>query len=281
MSKLRKFVLPGLGILLAAACALVLVVVIGGLSRSQGDTEDTEAAEPPAPATATVAPWTTKEVPPDAVHVGGNSRTVVVRLAVPDGGENCARNVKLTKVNENDVAVFAKLTYDTRYPNIKGPCYDRAPTQTDLPLTADQPIGSRDLVVNEDHLNRWHHWGVGYGHCSAEAGCVLPADHCDSGLLDATVRIGDPRFQDSPLTSLDVRGCDPAWLVFDRRVGGCDDLARPCTDALQGHRYYYRWGGSKGWLPVAKGERGGCDDVHAAEPKFPSGLCAGLTPVPN
>jgi hypothetical protein len=210
MSFLRKFGLPALGILVALAAVLVMLVYTvpsAGPRADHRDPADTAeiSAEPTDPnkTGAPLAEWETTPTRPGSVRAGENSRTLTVRVSLPLGSEDCARNVHLDKTTEDEKFISAKLSYETKYPRIKGPCYDYK--NLDLTLTANKPIGNRDLVFDDNYPDPWHKWSSGYGHCNSMLGCHPPADHCDQDFIDETIRVGDIRFTDKPTASLDIR----------------------------------------------------------------------------
>jgi len=74
------------------------------------------------------------------------------------------------------------------------------------------------------------------------------------------------------------RGCDRKWLVMDISINGGPVCEEPgdCAGASRTTRYFYR-ATPTGWRVIAATTKPGCDDVLAAEPRFPRELCATLT----
>ncbi|RSN32770.1 hypothetical protein DMC61_11305 [Amycolatopsis sp. WAC 04169] len=78
------------------------------------------------------------------------------------------------------------------------------------------------------------------------------------------------------LTSTGWRKCD--------QILGCEPPTDHCAEAWVAQvefsaeaEHPYRWAGN-GWMSFASAKGGGCGEILAAEPAFPTHLCQNLTP---
>lgn len=268
MGRLRIVIIAGLAIL--AAVAAVLWVISRG---SPGRT---------VPAASTADPgldWQTFTAEVSGVAPGPDEYTVIVRASVLAGRIECARDLRIEQLTEQQPdaprMIWANVVY-TSPRNVKpGDCPDRVAAE--VPLRSSAPLGDRRLALNS-FGPVWAPAGGTYRQCDQTLGCDPPADHCASVWIDQVV-LG----LDVPVKNLhgvrDVLGCDGTWLVLDlnRAVGQCPPLdGKPtCSVPDQTTHLFLRWG-DRGWETIVGTKAGGCAAVQAAAPRFPTALCANL-----
>lgn len=238
----------------------LLVVSLGACGRP---------AEPAkVPATVT---WTTGAAQVTGVRPGPAPNTAVIEVDLPAGGEDCAKDLHLEMLTEENNTVYANVVFSSRGSNVVGAC--PANERAETTLTTPGPLGDRPLVFNSEAM--WHRLGAAYGRCDARLGCTPPADHCAEAWIDQATFDSDV-----PVKHLSgarvVRGCDGAWLVLDitRHVGECPPAegAPGCSSEGPVNRVVYRWNG-KGWQSVAGAKGAGCDEIKTRLPEFPAALC--------
>ncbi|AVT38904.1 hypothetical protein C6W10_23475 [Plantactinospora sp. BB1] len=229
----------------------------------------------PAPPTTAAGPaqWGTYEAEVTGLRRGPNPRTLLVDVAVPAGGPDCARNPRVGWYTEENGLIYANIVVDSAGSGQVGGCPTRAPGVARL--TSPNPVGDRVVVLNQQP---WAPDGTGYRRCSADLGCTPPADHCDSTWVLAAIKGMDvPRN-----SSRKVEKCDGNWLVMtlDLNTNQCGVGGRPgCSAPPARYRYFLRFE-SAGWRTVLRTTAPGCADVLTVRPDFPAALCRTL-PAPG
>jgi hypothetical protein len=203
-------------------------------------------------------PVTTTPVPPPPpapqsayvtdVRPGPDDHTAVLHVTLP----TCAE-APLAQVEEAGNRIEADVLF--RMPDGA----DCASSPADFPVKTAAPIGERPVYVNLSDS-----WGLvagGWKKCDQILGCFPPADHC------SPVRVAQLEFSAEAEYPGTTRACDQNWLIHD--------LQRHSGQAA--NRVAYRWAGD-GWASFASAKGGGCGEIVAAEPKFPTALCQELGP---
>lgn len=242
---------------------VLLVVSLGACGRG---------AESGAPSKvpATVA-WTTNAAQVTGARPGPAPNTAVIEVELPSGGEDCAKDLRIEMLTEENDTVYANVVFSSRGSAVFGACPAKVKAETTL--TTPGPLGQRPLSLNSSEV--WHRLGASYGRCDEHLGCTPPADPCAEAWIDKVTFDADV-----PVKHLngarDVRGCDGTWLVLDinRHVGDCPpaDGVPACPATGHASRVVYRWTGN-GWNGVAGAKGAGCDEIKAQLPEFPSALC--------
>ncbi|MDS0136918.1 MULTISPECIES: hypothetical protein [unclassified Amycolatopsis] len=200
-------------------------------------------SEPPVPAPpAEQLAWVTD------VRPGPDDRSAVLHVDLP----TCA-GAPHARVTEDGNRIDAEILF--RPP--EGTSCAQAPA--DFPVKTAAPIGDRPFIVNVNQT-----WGLVSGawkKCDERLGCHPPADHCNPAWIAQLEFSAEAEYPGT------TRACDQNWLIHDlQRHSG-----EPAT------RVAYRWAGT-GWTSVAGAKGGGCGEILAAEPKFPTALCKDLQP---
>ncbi|WP_439380986.1 hypothetical protein [Amycolatopsis lexingtonensis] len=128
-----------------------------------------------------------------------------------------------------------------------------------FPLKTAAPIGKRPVIVNVEET--WRLLPGGWKKCDKILGCEPPPDHC------APAWIALLEFSTEAEYPGTTRACDQNWLIHD--------LQRHSGEAA--HRVAYRWAGDS-WSGFASATGGGCGEILAVEPAFPTSLCRNLAP---
>ncbi|GAA1945911.1 hypothetical protein GCM10009754_12200 [Amycolatopsis minnesotensis] len=223
------------------------------------------AAEPAA------ATWTTSAAQVTGARPGPAPNTAVLEVVLPAGGEDCAKDLRVEMLTEENGTVHANVVFSSRSSSAVGAC--PAKVRAETTLSTPGPLGDRPLMLNS--MDVWHRLGATYGRCDEHLGCAPPADHCAEAWIDKTTFDADV-----PVKHLngarDVRACDGTWLVLDlnRHVGGCPpaDGVPACSATGTANRVVYRWNGTH-WGSVAGVKGAGCDEIKTRLPEFPSVLC--------
>lgn len=135
-------------------------------------------------------------------------------------------------------------------------------------------LGHRELAVDNDTTFTADDAHLPDLRLCGDRGCHPAPTGCTPASYDKAVAALDvPKH-----TSRGEEHCDGKWLVFDvsSRMGpACAEGQAPGCGASLDDRWFFR-GEKSGWVPLARGTKAGCADVHRIEPAFPATLCAGL-----
>ncbi|WP_410566560.1 hypothetical protein [Amycolatopsis sp. cmx-4-61] len=250
---MSRFVRPALwtiGALAAGGFAFWLLLALNIPYRS------TAAPETTPPATSATAPATSAPPPVPAertawvtgVRPGPDDHSAVLHVDLP----TCAV-APHAEVTEDGTAIRAGVLFRAE---ATADCPQRP---ADFPIRTAAPIGKRPVIVNVTET-----WGQAAGNwrkCDEHLGCEPPADHCSPAWVAQLEFSAEAEFPGT------TRACDQNWLIHD--------LQRHRGQAPS--RVAYRWAGN-GWASFASSQGGGCAEILAAEPKFPTALCQNLTP---
>jgi hypothetical protein len=210
----------------------------------------------------------------EGVRAGADPATVIADVRLPAGAQGCGRDPRATVLEESAATIWFNVVFTRSLGDaFPDPCATWEVVA--VPVRLAQPLGSRDVAVNGTGL--WTRHGSVFRACDETLGCTPPADHCDPRWVDKAVLA-----MDVPVKRLrgvrTVRGCRSGWLVLDlnRAVGNCaPEQGGACASGGTVQRVYLRWTNA-GWQSVAGAQRGGCAEVHAVEPAFPTELCRAL-----
>jgi hypothetical protein len=245
-----RFVRPALwtvGALAVGGFLFWLLLALNIPYRSTATPETTSVttpAPPPAPAPPSErSAWVTD------VRPGPDDHSAVLHVDLP----TCAVEAR-AQVTEAAERIDAGVLFQTK----DDPDCKQVPA--DFPMKTAAPIGKRRVIVNATDA-----WGLvagGWKKCDKILGCEPPADHCDPAWVGQAEFSAEAEFPGT------TRACDQYWLIHD--------LQRHSGQAP--NRVAYRWAGN-GWSSFASANRGGCGEILAVEPKFPTTLCQKLTPT--
>ncbi len=247
MSRFVKAALWTTGVLAAGLLAFWLVLALDIPYRSTATpvppsvTPSVPAPAPPAPPAEQLA-WVTD------VRPGPDDRSAVLHVDLP----TCAE-APHARVTEADNRIDAEILFRPR----EGAGCPQMPA--DFPIRTAAPIGRRPFMVNVNE--RWGLASGGWKKCDERLGCEPPADHCNPAWIAQLEFSAEAEYPGT------TRACDQNWLIHD--------LQRHSGQAAT--RVAYRWDGN-GWASFAGAKDGGCAEILAAEPKFPTALCRDLTP---
>ncbi|WP_186779596.1 hypothetical protein [Streptomyces salinarius] len=260
-----------LAVVLLSAVGLLLLGACGTLrAGSDGTATATEPTEP-APRQ-TFAP-----IRVSAARLADDRRTLSVDVEVPGPGKTCVGDLKAVVTDTSDRTVWVQVTYSAP----AGGGTPRTDCRTTATATATvrlpSPLGHRVLSV--DNFTAFTADGADPPHLRlcGELGCHPAPTGCTSASYDQAVMALDVPNH----TSRGDERCDGKWLVFDvsSRMGpACPEGAGPGCGASLTDRWFFR-AEKSGWKPMARSTKGGCTDVHAIEPAFPTALCADLPPL--
>ncbi|MEA5365514.1 hypothetical protein VA596_38730 [Amycolatopsis sp., V23-08] len=255
---MSRFVRPALwtfGLLVVGGLGFWLVLALNIPYRTSATPETTQETAPPTASATT--PYSPPVAAPPAdmsawvidVRPGPDDHSAVLHVNLPD----CAvgPHVQVTEAaNRIDAAVMFQ-------PKAVPDC-EQAPV--DFPMKTAAPIGKRPVIVNAEDT-----WGLaasGWKKCDKILGCDPPADHCDKAWVAQAEFSAEAEYPGT------TRACDQNWLIHDlQRHGG-----------QAPNRVAYRWAGD-GWSSFASASGGGCGEILAVEPKFPTSLCRNLAPT--
>ncbi|WP_086842799.1 hypothetical protein [Amycolatopsis kentuckyensis] len=259
---MSRFVKPALwttGVLAAGLLAFWLLLALDIPYQSTA-TPGTTSVPPPAPRAGQPAPSPAPQPVPSSappaeqlawvtdVRPGPDDRSAVLHLDLP----TCAE-APHARVTEAENRIDAEILFRPR----EGAHCPQAPA--DFPIKTAAPIGKRPFIVNVGET-----WGLvsgGWKKCDERLGCEPPADHCDQAWIAQLEFSAEAEYPGT------TRACDQNWLVHDlQRHSG-----QPPT------RVAYRWAGTY-WASFAGAKGGGCAEILAVEPKFPTALCKDLKP---
>ncbi|MFI7121781.1 hypothetical protein [Amycolatopsis sp. NPDC049868] len=250
MSRSVRPVLWTVGTLAVGGLVFWLVLALNIPYRSTATPETTSAttsATTPDPPLISAPPadmsaWITD------IRPGPDGHSAVLRVDLPA----CAVEPH-TQITEAADRIHASVLFQPG----NGPDCKQVPT--DFPMKTAAPIGKRPVLVNAG--DTWGLSSTGWKKCDKILGCEPPADHC------AEAWVAQVEFSAEAEHPGTTRACDQNWLIHD--------LQRHSGQAPT--RVAYRWAGN-GWKSFASTKGGGCSEILAAEPTFPTHLCQNLTP---
>ncbi|WIY00836.1 hypothetical protein QRX60_43425 [Amycolatopsis mongoliensis] len=249
MSRFVRPVLWTFGALAAGGLAFCLLLALNIPYRStaapetpSATTSATDQPPVPAPPPADTAAWVTD------IRPGPDDHSAVLHVDL----SACAVEPH-TQVTEDADRIDASVLFQAE----EGPGCDQVPT--DFPMKTAAPIGKRPVIVNAG--DAWRLLAGGWKHCDKILGCEPPADHCDRAW------VAQAEFSAEAEHPGTTRACDQNWLIHD--------LQRHSGQAA--YRVAYRWAGN-GWTSFASAKGGGCGEILAVEPAFPTSLCQNLPP---
>ncbi|MEV7805976.1 hypothetical protein AB0O28_23815 [Microbispora sp. NPDC088329] len=204
------------------------------------------------------------------VRISPDGRVLTLDARVPDGPDGCLRGPTGRLDGFEPKLVRVDIRFESRLLMAGNGCPGErtVPVEVRLP----KPLGKRDVVVNLDQLYTPDRPGL-LRRCG-ELGCHPAPTGCTPDSYYQAARDAD-----APQHSYhQERGCDGKWLVMDISVNSGPVCERPgeCAGASRATRFFYRATPS-GWRVMMTTTKPGCDDVLAAEPRFPRELCATLT----
>ncbi len=204
------------------------------------------------------------------VRISPDGRVLTLDARVPDGPDGCLRGPTGRLDGFEPKLVRVDIRFESRLLMAGGGCPGErtVPVEVRLP----KPLGERDVVVNLDQLYTPDQPGL-LRRCG-ELGCHPAPTGCTSDSYYQAARDAD-----APEHSYhSERACDGKWLVMDISINSGPVCEGPgdCAGASRTTRYFYR-ATPTGWRVITATTTPGCDDVLAAEPRFPRGLCATLT----
>jgi hypothetical protein len=249
MSGFVRPVLWTVGVLAAGGLLFGLVLALNIPYRSAASPETTSATvstpvQPPVPAPpANLAAWVSD------IRPGPDDHSAVLHVDL----SACAvePHVRVTETAD-------RIDADVLFGSQGGPDCRQVPA--DFPMRTAAPIGKRPVIVNAG--DAWRPAPGGWKKCDKILGCDPPADHC------AEAWVAQLEFSAEAEYPGTTRACDQNWLIHD--------LQRHSGQAA--NRVAYRWAGT-GWVSFASAVGGGCGEILAVEPKFPTSLCRDLTPA--
>lgn len=253
------------GLLLGAVAVLLLGAC--GTQRAGAGATTTQA-----PHWQTFAPFRVT-----AARLSGDGRALSVDAEVPGGGKTCARGLKAAVTSTSERTVWVQVTFSALTGDPDADCSKTATGTAKVRLPS--ALGHRELSVDNDTTFTADDAGPSGLRLCGDRGCHPAPTGCTPASYDQAVAALDVPNH----TSRGAEHCDGKWLVFDvsSRMGpACSEGEAPGCGASLGDRWFFR-AGKSGWVPVARGTRAGCVDVHRVEPAFPATLCAGLPALPR
>ncbi|MFJ9627887.1 hypothetical protein ACIRU8_09360 [Streptomyces sp. NPDC101175] len=257
----------------AAFCALAVLLLGGCGTRVAGATNGTNGTTPTGP-----VPWTTME--PSAVtaaQLAADQRTLTLTARVPHGKHPCVRALKAALAAAEQNTFWVQITYSSPSGDRRSGCTGEATASTRIVLP--EPLGDQKLIVDHDTQFTTDGAKLPALRLCGELGCHPPATGCTVSSYEQAMIAAD-----APEHSYrDAERCDGKWLVIDfswRTGPVCGDTtATPsgCASRL-GDRVFFR-AEPAGWKTITSSSAGGCTAVHRAEPAFPKALCATLPPL--
>ncbi|WP_328615195.1 hypothetical protein OHS18_47075 [Amycolatopsis sp. NBC_00355] len=255
MSRFVRPVLWTFGLLAVGGLGFWLLLALNIPYRSAATPETTPVTTP-----ATTPPATTPDSPPAPappadmsawvtdIRPGPDDHSAVLHVDLP--GCAVGPHIQVEEAaNRIDADVLFRPKDDP----------DCKQVSADFPMKTAAPIGKRPVIVNVGDA-----WGLvagGWKKCDKILGCEPPADHCDPAWVAQAEFSAEAEYPGT------TRACDRNWLIHDlQRHAG-----QPAN------RVAYRWAGN-GWASFASANGGGCGEILAVEPKFPTSLCQALAP---
>lgn len=250
----------GVRVRLAAA-----VLALAGLTACAG------------PVAGTVGRGITYQPEVTGVRAGSTAEEIILALDLPAGQPGCAQDPAAT-VESDEQTVLVHTTFVSTVEPEFGVCAERV--SHDLPVSIPLLAG-RNLSVNSRHLWAPADGATAFRQCHDILGCHPPADRCDPAYVELMLS----RSEVAPERQVDIVACDGTWMVLeiDAVMSGCQSLdGRSPPTGCAGSGTHARWFATahpdEGWNVVVSGDAGGCGDVHATIPDFPTALCQDLPP---
>ncbi|WUW19415.1 hypothetical protein OG521_00895 [Streptomyces sp. NBC_01463] len=226
-----------------------------------------------APSTAGTPHWQTfGPIRATAARLSGGGRALSVDVEVPGKGKTCARKLKAVVTSTSERTVWVQVTFSTLIGDPHADCSTTAPGTAKVRLPS--ALGHRELVVDNDTTFTADDADLPELRLCGDRGCHPAPTGCTAASYDQAVAALDVPNH----TSRGEEHCDGKWLVFDvssRMGAACAEGEAPGCGARLGDRWFFR-AEKSGWVPLARGTKAGCADVHRVEPAFPAALCADL-----
>ncbi|WP_405684249.1 hypothetical protein OG204_04765 [Streptomyces sp. NBC_01387] len=257
---------------MAAVLCAVAVLVLGACG-----TEVAGRAGAASPSNAASGfPWTTAQ--PSAVtgaRLTDDRRTLILDTTVPSGAPACERDLKAVVTDSVPNTVWVQITFSSPASDRRSGCTkERAATTR---VTLPGPLGDRKLIVDNDVTFTADGATPPALRLCGQLGCTPPATGCTAASYDqALIAVDAPAH-----TYRDAEDCRGRWLVltFSWRTGPvCGEAEGSGCSSRLGDRWFFR-AESSGWVPIAEGAAGGCQDVQRREPAFPTPMCGSLAPL--
>ncbi|MGC0414379.1 hypothetical protein RKD32_007308 [Streptomyces sp. SAI-195] len=166
--------------------------------------------------------------------------------------------------------------------NYTSPAGDRSSgcTKTTMVTTTvrlPQPLGRRDVSVDSFTAFTTDGAHAPNLRLCGKVGChPAPTGCTPDSYYQALMALDVPNH-----TTRGDERCQGSWLVFDTSspMGpACPEGEAPGCGAAHRTRWFFH-ATKAGWNPIARSTTAGCTDVHRAEPRFPTSLCADLPAV--
>ncbi|MEW1693558.1 hypothetical protein ACIQOF_35765 [Streptomyces sp. NPDC091265] len=199
-------------------------------------------------------------------------RELSVDAEVPGKGKTCARGLKAVVTDTSGRTVWVQVTFSALTGDPHADCSETATGTAKVRLPS--ALGHRELVVDNDTTFTADDAGLSGLRLCGDRGCHPAPTGCTPASYDQAVAALDVPNH----TSRGEEHCDGKWLVFDvsSRMGpACAEGQAPGCGMSLGDRWFFR-AEKSGWVPLARGTKAGCADVHRTEPAFPAALCADL-----
>ena len=234
------------------------------LRRAGGDPVPVPAPTSYTPAQPPAGPplrWVTTGPEVTGIHAGPKPNVVTLEVDLPGGDSDCGQRLRTEYVSEENDTVYANVLADSFQDLNQTRC--RQTVRGEIDLVVSRPFGDRPILVDSDRL--WGRDGAVYRRCTGTYECKPPLIHCqdsffhDGGLPESGYR--------------ELRGCDGTWAVLDTdlNAGACGP---GCVAEPNRQRFFLTF--RQTWRIVDRSTTAGCRGVHAAEPDFPTRLCAVL-----
>ncbi|MFG3137219.1 hypothetical protein ACGFZA_13525 [Streptomyces sp. NPDC048211] len=249
------------GVLLSAV-AVLLLTACGTQQAGAGAPTATEA-----PHWQTFAPFRVT-----AARLSDGGRQLSVDAEVPGMGKTCARGLKAVVTSTSKRTVWVQVTFSALTGDPDADCSKTATGTGKVRLPS--ALGHRELVVDNNTTFTADDADLPDLRLCGDRGCHPAPTGCTPTSYDQAVAALDVPNH----TSRGEEHCDGKWLVFDvsSRMGpACAEGEAPGCGASLGDRWFFR-AEKSGWVPLARGTKAGCADVHRVEPAFPAALCADL-----
>ncbi|MEU1473563.1 hypothetical protein ABZ434_35815 [Streptomyces sp. NPDC005761] len=207
-----------------------------------------------------------------AARLSDGGRALSVDAEVPGKGKTCARELKAAVTSTSERTVWVQVTFSTLTGDPHADCSKTATGTAEVRLPS--ALGHRELVVDNDTAFTMDDADLPYLRMCGDRGCHPAPTGCTPASYDQAVAALDVPNH----TSRGEEHCDGKWLAFDvsSRMGpACPEGEAPGCGASIGDRWFFR-AEKAGWVPLARGTKAGCADVHRVEPAFPDALCADL-----
>jgi hypothetical protein len=207
------------------------------------------------------------------IKISADGRTLSIGIHVPTGtAEPCYRNVagRINDFSAKSTVIGITADFWT------DPACNKTKTVT-VRVRLPQPLDRRTVNVNSSSEGD-------YTTDASTPGTLRFCDEFVCGHLPATcdratiARIAHGADVQQPATWT-VRGCDATGLVLDLSWTGGPACDNACpTLSKSSIRWFYR-ATPDGWMALTTTRAGGCAAARAADPSFPTALCASLEPL--